>query len=101
MASRLCIYYNERGVGGHTGSDSGAQSRDGIKCVAREGFCPESEWPYDVNQFATRPAAGCYRDALKERVSQYLRLTPATVPLLTCLATGYPFVFGFSVYESF
>jgi len=23
------------------------------------------------------------------------------VPLLTCLASGYPFVFGFSVYESF
>jgi C1A family cysteine protease len=38
---------------------------------------------------------------MKERVSQYLRLTPASVPLLTCLASGFPFVFGFSVYESF
>ena len=101
MPSRLFIYYNERALEGSTGSDSGAQIRDGIKTVAREGFCPESEWPYDVAAFATRPSAGCYRDALKDRVSQYLRLTPATVPLLTCLASGFPFVFGFSVYESF
>ena len=101
MPSRLFIYYNERVLEGSAGSDSGAQIRDGIKTVVREGFCPESEWPYDIAAFATRPAAACYGDALKERVSQYLRLTPATVPLLTCLASGYPFVFGFSVYESF
>jgi C1A family cysteine protease len=101
MPSRLFIYYNERELEGSTGSDSGAQIRDGIKTVARDGFCPEAEWPYDIASFATRPAARCYSDALRERVSQYLRLTPAIVPLLTCLATGFPFVFGFSVYESF
>ncbi|HEY8639860.1 MAG TPA: C1 family peptidase [Solirubrobacterales bacterium] len=101
MPSRLFIYYNERALEGSVGSDSGAQIRDGIKTVVKDGFCRESEWPYDIASFATRPPAGCYSDALKERVSQYLRLTPATVPLLTCLASGYPFVFGFSVYESF
>jgi C1A family cysteine protease len=101
MPSRLFIYYNERVLEGSAGSDSGAQIRDGIKTVARDGFCPEAEWPYNIAAFATKPGAGCYADALKERVSQYLRLTPATVQLLTCLATGYPFVFGFSVYESF
>lgn len=101
MPSRLFIYYNERVLEGSTGSDSGAQIRDGIKTVVREGFCPEAEWPYDIDAFATKPLAAAYRDALKERVSQYLRLTPATVALLTCLASGYPFVFGFSVYESF
>ena len=101
MPSRLFIYYNERALEGSTGSDSGAQIRDGIKSVVAQGFCPESEWPYDIAAFATKPVANCYQDALKERVSQYLRLTPATVQLLTCLASGFPFVFGFSVYESF
>jgi C1A family cysteine protease len=101
MPSRLFIYYNERALEGSTESDSGAQIRDGIKSVVAQGFCPESEWPYDIGAFATKPAPGCYQDALRERVSQYLRLAPATVQLLTCLASGYPFVFGFSVYESF
>ena len=101
MPSRLFIYYNERALEGTTASDSGAQIRDGIKTVVKDGYCPEAEWPYDIAAFASRPAANCYSDALKDRVKQYLRLTPALPSLLTCLATGYPFVFGFSVYESF
>lgn len=102
MPSRLFIYYNERALEGTIDSDSGAQIRDGIKTVAKRGFCPEAMWPYDIRRFATKPSDGCYRAALKDRVSQYLRLDHENgVSLMTCLASGYPFVFGFSVYESF
>ena len=102
MPSRLFIYYNERALEGSVGSDSGAQIRDGIKSVVKRGFCAEDLWPYDIKRFAVKPAERCYDAALKERVSQYLRLDhDGPVPLLTCLASGYPFVFGFSVYESF
>jgi hypothetical protein len=31
LPSRLFIYYNERAVEGHIGTDAGAQLRDGIK----------------------------------------------------------------------
>ena len=101
MPSRLFIYYNERELEGSVGSDSGAQIRDGIKVVVKDGYCPETEWPYVEANFADKPPERCYQDALKERVTQYLRLSRDLVPLLTCLATGFPFVFGFSVYESF
>ena len=102
MPSRLFIYYNERALEGSIASDSGAQIRDGIKTVVKRGFCSEDQWPYDIKRFAVKPPESCYRNALKERVSEYLRLDHDTpVPLLTCLASGYPFVFGFSVYESF
>jgi len=102
MPSRLFVYYNERVLEGTVDSDSGAQIRDGIKSVAKRGFCAEELWPYDIKRFADKPPESCYRAALKDRVSQYLRLDHVnTTPLLTCLASGYPFVFGFSVYESF
>ena len=102
MPSRLFIYYNERSLEGTIDSDSGAQIRDGIKAVAKRGFCTEQMWPYDIKKFADKPPERCYRAALRDRVSQYLRLDhAASVPLLACLASGYPFVFGFSVYESF
>jgi C1A family cysteine protease len=102
MPSRLFIYFNERTLEGTVDSDSGAQIRDGIKTVVRQGFCAEALWPYDIRRFAVRPPERCYRSAVRERVSQYLRLDHDTpIPLLTCLASGYPFVFGFSVYESF
>lgn len=102
MPSRLFIYFNERAIEGTVESDSGAQIRDGIKTVAKRGFCAEDLWPYDIKRFAVKPPERCYRAALRERVSQYLRLDhDAPVQLLTCLASGHPFVFGFSVYESF
>jgi len=101
MPSRLFVYYNERALEGSVGSDSGAQIRDGIKTVVTQGYCSESCWPYVIANFALRPPSECYRQAVKERVSQYLRLDNALVALLTCIASGYPFVFGFSVYESF
>ena len=101
MPSRLFIYYNERVLEGSVGSDSGAQIRDGIKVVVKDGYCPESEWPYVESQFAARPSPNCYRDALKERVTQYLRLSRDQTQLLACLASGFPFVFGFTVFASF
>lgn len=101
MPSRLFIYYNERALEGTVHSDSGAQLRDGIKTVVKDGFCPEPLWPYLVDRFEERPARRCYQLAVAERVSRYLRLDQSPASLLSCLASGYPFVFGFSVYESF
>jgi C1A family cysteine protease len=101
IPSRLFVYYNER-VTEHTiDSDSGAQIRDGIKSVAKLGDCPEPEWPYVIARFKTKPPPKCYTDALKYRVVSYQRLTPVLSQLKGCLASGYPFVFGFTVYESF
>ncbi|HTY87768.1 MAG TPA: C1 family peptidase [Candidatus Acidoferrum sp.] len=101
VPSRLFIYYNERVIEHTADFDSGAQIRDGIKSVARQGDCPESEWPYVIARFKTRPPARCYADALPYRVVLYQRLTPVLSQLKGCLASGYPFVFGFTVYESF
>jgi C1A family cysteine protease len=99
--SRLFIYYNERVIEHSVASDSGAQIRDGIKSVSKQGDCPETEWLYVVAKFKTKPPKSCYADALKYKAASYERLTPVLSPLKGCLASGYPFVFGFTVYESF
>jgi len=101
VPSRLFIYYNERVMEHTIYSDSGAQIRDGIKSVARLGVCPESEWPYDISQFATRPPAQCYTDAKLDRAVSYQRVKQDLIQMQACLASGLPFVFGFSVYSSF
>jgi C1A family cysteine protease len=99
--SRLFIYYNERLLEGTVNSDSGAQLRDGIKVIAAQGVCPESEWPYDTSKFAEKPPAQAYADAVRDRVGAYQRLTQSLVPLKTCIASGFAFVFGFTVFSSF
>ena len=101
IPSRLFIYYNERVIEGTVQSDSGAQIRDGIKSVAHDGDCPEKEWPYNIARFAAKPTAGCYKDALKYKALTYQRVVQTLSQLKGCLASGYPFVFGFTVYESF
>jgi C1A family cysteine protease len=101
MPSRLFIYYNERVIEGTVGSDSGAQIRDGIKSVAQWGDCPETEWPYDVSLFATQPPQSCYSDAATHLALVYESLDQDLNELRGCLAAGFPFVFGFTVYQSF
>jgi len=99
--SRLFIYYNERAMEGTVDTDSGAQIRDGMKSVAQQGACPETLWPYDIAKFARRPTAQCYKDAKLDRAVSYQRLAPDLNQMRGCIASGYPFIFGFTVYESF
>jgi C1A family cysteine protease len=111
--ARLFIYYNERVAEGTAPSvDSGAQIRDGIKSVATLGACKETSWPYDDTnnggspcpkcKYALKPTAACYKEALQHKVKAYQRLDNTNMSTLKgCLASGYPFVFGFTVYESF
>jgi C1A family cysteine protease len=101
VPSRLFIYYNERVMEGTADHDSGAYIRDGIKSVAKLGVCPETEWPYDISKFTEKPPQKCYDDAPKTRATSYSRITRNLNQMKGCLASGYPFVIGFTVYESF
>ncbi len=101
LPSRLFIYYNERAMEGTIQSDAGAMIRDGIKTIAKQGACPERLWPYKIARFTKKPSAGCYKEALRHQAISYSRLQPTLTQLRGCLASGYPFVFGFTVYESF
>ena len=102
MPSRLFLYYNERVLNKTVNSDSGAFIRDGIKTLNVNGICPETEWPYVPAKFADKPPKKCYDDALKSTIKSYQRLTNTNLPQLqSCLSEGYPFVFGFTVYQSF
>lgn len=100
--SRLFIYYNERWIENTVDQDSGAYLRDGLKSLNKQGVCDEEIWPYKVNKFKDRPADNCYSEGLKNIISDYERIDNSSLFLLKqCLAKGVPFVFGFSVFESF
>ena len=101
VPSRLFIYYNERVIEGTVNSDGGAMIRDGIKTVASDGVCPETDWPYDITKFAQKPSAKAYADAVSDKAVSYQSLIQDPNQMKGCLASGYPFVFGFTVYQSF
>ncbi len=102
--SRLFIYYNERVMEGSVNQDSGAQIRDGVKSVNKLGAPPETLWPYsDQNPgpFQHKPPAPVFKAAAKHKVVAYQRVARVLTQMKGCLMAGYPFVFGFAVYDSF
>jgi len=101
IPSRLFIYYNERVIEHSVNIDNGAQIRDGMKSVNTKGACPEPLWPYVISKFADEPPEQAYTAALNHQVLSYQRVTRSLNQMKGCIASGYPFVFGFTVYESF
>ena len=98
--SRLFLYYNERAIRKMQESDSGASLRDGIKTLVKVGDCLEKEWPYDIKMFTIKPDENAYADALNYLITSYYRLGSMNQMKHT-LSLGFPFVFGFAVYDSF
>lgn len=101
VPSRLFDYYCARMLEGTVSVDAGASIRDAIKAVSKYGIPPESEWPYDISAFATRPPQPVWDDALKDQAIQYSRVVRTLSQMKGCLAAGYPFVAGIAVYDSF
>jgi C1A family cysteine protease len=101
MPSRLFVYYNERVMENTVDSDSGAMIRDGIKSIGTEGVCAETLWPYDIVKFRDKPSPECYQKAAQNKAIMYRRIDHNLRQMKGCLAGGHPFVFGFTVYESF
>jgi len=107
MPSRLFIYYNERDIEETVNQDAGAMIRDGIRSVNKLGACPEKMWPYDPSPYppnpklTQKPSKQCYDEAAKHIAVQYSRVPRTLNQMKGCLASGYPFVFGFTVYQSF
>ena len=101
IPSRLFIYFNEREMMGNVEIDSGAHLRDGIKSLNSQGVCEEIIWPYDISKFKDKPTPECYKDALNHQAVTYERVVQTEDQLRGCLASGFPFVFGFAVYEFF
>ena len=101
MPSRLFIYYNERDMEGHVENDSGAMIRDGMKSINKQGVCSEASWPYNISNFTQKPSSSCYQEAEGHRAIRYRKIPQGLTTMRACLKGGLPFVFGFSVYESF
>src|SRR4051812_25357480 len=98
--SRLFVYYNERVELGVTDEDKGANLRTGIKTLHKLGVCSENTWPYQQALLFEQPNAKAYAEAAQRCISKYERLQDLN-DFKDCLAGGFPFVFGFVVFESF
>ena len=62
---------------------------------------PETEdSPCPTCAFAKKPTPNCYTEALKHQVLNYRRLPQELRTMKGCLASGFPFIFGFTCFSS-
>jgi len=98
--SRLFIYYNTRKIRGIEDTDGGAYIRDGIKSLVRYGYCSEKLWKYDEKKVNIKPDRKSYKEAKRHLIKEYSRIQSIN-DIITCIASGYPVIFGITLYESF
>lgn len=102
MPSALFLYWNIRFIENTVNYDSGSQLKDVIKSLNQDGICDESLCPYDIENFKDKPSQPAYDAAISNKISLYEKIPDGNLFLMKqCLAKGTPFVFGFTVYESF
>lgn len=99
--SRLLQYYFTREIEGNINEDSGAEIRNAIKVLNRNGTCAEFRWPYDVAQFATKPNQGAIDAANGNMGYNYAAVEQTLDDLCLALLFNPCVVFGFMVKASF
>jgi C1A family cysteine protease len=99
MPSRLWVYYKTRSLECSVKDDSGCELRDAIKVLSKLGCPPESVWPYAPDKFAIAPPKSVNDKAKGELIAGYYRLNDLH-DMLDCLARGFPFATGITVFES-
>jgi C1A family cysteine protease len=100
IPSRLFLYFNERRDEGCIAEDSGAMIRTGMKSINKDGVCHETTWPYVESKFKNKPTIKAYIEAKGHQSISYSRVPQTLIDMKSCLAEGFPFVFGFQVFNS-
>ena len=77
------------------------RSAMGSRASPALAFALSREWPYEISKFAVKPTDQCFTAAAKHKVVLYQRLIQDLSTMKGCIASGYPFVFGFTVYQEF
>lgn len=99
-ASRAFVYWCERAFMGDTGEDNGAYVRTSAQVFSQKGACSEPTWPYGPDTLYPEPPTAAWAEAAGHKIVSYQALQ-TTTDMLDCLASGYPFIFGVTLYGSF
>lgn len=97
--SRLQIYWGVRAIEGDIDEDSGVECRDLFRVLQVTGAAPEYFWPFDPANLFFEPPDEVYEEAGKTTIDTYSRLD-GQVDYLRCLADGFPFVLGFTAFDT-
>ena len=101
VLSPLELYYLERQLDGTLAEgDCGSEGRTACKVMNQFGVCTESDDPYMTRDYTNAPTSVQLADGLLNKAGAYHSLHSVNEMKL-CIASFYPMLIGFEVYESF
>jgi C1A family cysteine protease len=99
--SPMFLYYIERELDGSINDgDTGSTGRTCCKALNQFGVCTEADDKYDAANFENAPTVDQLNEALLFKGGAYHRIG-TVMDMRNCLAEGYGFIIGFTVYDSF
>jgi hypothetical protein len=81
--------------------DTGCCIAKAIEALEESGTCLESIWPFDISQVNARPSDEAYNAAQNNTINEAMKVEVNLDEMKSCLAQGYPFVFGLKLFKSF
>lgn len=99
--SRLAIYYWARRYANQTAVDAGANLRNLMKALAKEGAPDEALWPYRPELFRQEPPEGVAQAGQGHQALIYWRVDCTLDAWRTALSQDLPIVAGMWLRESF
>ena len=99
--SRLFIYYNAREYDGGVTGDTGCTIAAAIQVLQELGACNELTWAYDEARINHRPLPDAYDEALNFLIEEAHEIEIDLDAMKHCLAEGFPFAFGLTLFASF
>lgn len=98
--SRLFIYFNAR-ADDEEWEDDGTTIVAAIQGLQDYGACSEETWPFDEDLVNETPDDDAYEEAAGFRVEDVAVVPTELDSWRSCLAEGYPIIFGLDVFNSF
>ena len=105
--SRLFVYYNARKkdladqMSKPKIIDEGCSITSAIEALKESGICLESIWPYKKKKVNLKPSSTSYKKARESSIVGAMEIPVDLRYMKSCLAQGFPFIFGLKLYESF
>lgn len=100
----MFIYYNSRLLDTETEEkieDIGVPIQCGIEALRKYGSCKEYLHPYQESLVDNRPSDNCYQEGRKHQLETFESIDSDLNQMKSCLADGFPFVFGIDCFQSF
>ena len=79
--------------------DAGMTVDGAVKALQAKGACLEADWDFDISKVNEKPPEACFKQAMRYKTRDALKVALDLEAMKTCLADGFPIILGLKVFR--